>query len=279
MIARTTVMRVALAAAAVLASVSAGLADGPQAEIKWSQPIVRLMDVDPAVTDPALIYGWDQVSQGLGFLVADDFRCNDPRPVTDIHWWGSYVGYQAGDVLQHPDAFLIRFWTDVPAGADPDMQWSHPGQVIHEILCANYQVSADPVGQDINVYMWQAYGETIVMDDCYQYNQTLDPTEYFNQEFDTIYWLSIQAIYDEANLPGTSWGWKTRPNYFNDDAVMGTVEQGQMFLEDTIRWDPIQDYQGNSWDTAFELSVPEPATLALMGLGAVAFLVRRRRRG
>ncbi|MCK4998519.1 MAG: hypothetical protein KAS23_03255, partial [Anaerohalosphaera sp.] len=26
-------------------------------------------------------------------IVADDWRCKDDRPVTDIHWWGSYEDY------------------------------------------------------------------------------------------------------------------------------------------------------------------------------------------
>ena len=60
-------------------------------------------------------------------IVADDWFCDTPDPVTDIHWWGSFLGWTDPELPALPRAFHIGIWTDVPAGVtDP---FSHPGQM------------------------------------------------------------------------------------------------------------------------------------------------------
>jgi len=263
-----------VALVAVLAAGTTVVADPTAGEvIKWSQPPVEIQ--------PGLIYGWDEWSMwgggGGGWpIVADDFMCTDPRPVTDLHWWGSYPDAEPGTTPQPPAGFLIRFWKDVPAGADPnpDITWSHPGEPIHEIWCFNYR--EQPFGQDIDVGLYDETGQIEIMDECYQYNQDLVPEEYFWQTEGEIYWLSIQALYEEPIE--FEWGWKTRPHYFNDDAVWGVQVDGM-----DIIWDPIMDFppdmpDGRSWDMAYELSVPEPVSLSLLGIGLLAVFAKKRRR-
>lgn len=50
-------------------------------------------------------------------VLADDWFCVDKRPVTDIHWWGSFLGWSQGDrPPEAPTAFHIGIWTDVREG-------------------------------------------------------------------------------------------------------------------------------------------------------------------
>jgi hypothetical protein len=247
----------------------AGSLDQP---VKWSQPPVVL----PIVPPGPYILGWDQISMVPQPIVADDFLCEDPRPITDLHWWGSYPQQQPGTPLKHPDRFLIRFWTDVPAGADSNMPWSHPGQPIWPIVSENYRV--EPVGYDIDVEKYLRNNEIVRVDQAFQYNLTLKPEEYFRQDpGNNIYWVSIQAQYNNPG-PGDVWGWKTRPHFFNDDAVTGGPigdDSGGFW------WEPVIGPDGQSWDMAFELTtVPEPSTFVLLAMGAfglVAYAWRKRR--
>lgn len=73
--------------------------------VKYSQPVVEIDNPDGL----PLINGWDEVSvldwltgNNLPFaqnlydpprIMADDWECKDERPVTDIHWWGSFLGW------------------------------------------------------------------------------------------------------------------------------------------------------------------------------------------
>jgi hypothetical protein len=180
-------------------------------DIKWSQPPV-------GGDETGCINGWDENSiYNTGPIIADDWVCKDNRPITDIHWWGSFKGW-TGDVLPNdkPTAFHIGIWTDVrdPNRANPN-DFSHPGKLVWENVCSSYVWSyagcdVDPRGIDQN--------ET-----CFKFDQLLSQDQWFYQDSNepngrTIYWLSIAAIY-EGNMPAHMWGWKTRQHFYNDDAI------------------------------------------------------------
>lgn len=224
--------------------------------LKWSQPPVEFQ---PGL-NPPVFYGWDEPSmyyQGPP-MVADDWKCTDPRPVTDIHWWGSFLGWTQPDIPAYmmPQGFHLAIWTDVPVSADNP--FSHPGRLVWENFCTSYQwnfagYDKDPRG----IYENEA---------CFQFFQKLKPEEWFYQDpgptGQNVYWLSIAAIYTGA--PDFQWGWKTRPHFFNDDAV----RIWQILQPDgTIGWPPTVGsmwMQGQeillgqeSWDLAFELTTNE----------------------
>jgi len=219
--------------------------------LKWSQP--------PVALENGLINGWDEKSLfKVPPMMADDWACKDDRPITDIHWWGSYIGWnQWYPPPVTPIAFHMGIWTDVPAGAATP--FSHPGELIWEHVCdtfvwnfAGYDL--DPRGVEKN-------------EACFQFNQLLPQEKWFYQEpgpegLERIYWLSISAIYQDGVEVLYPWGWKTRPHHFNDDAVVISDVAPQWPPEIGDQWAagyPVEFPEGISWDLAFELTTNLPS--------------------
>jgi hypothetical protein len=229
--------------------------------VKWSQPPVVLNEPN----DPALIDGWDEVSMTQRLpndpntpIMADDWQCDTDRPVTDIHWWGSFKGWTQPTLPPIlPTAFHIGIWTDQPdpnptPGIHDDQDWSHPLTLVWENVC------------DTSVWNFAGYdldpriGDPDFQENeaCFQWAQFLSQDEWFHQEEGTnVYWVSIAAIYP-ANT--------ARPHYYNDDAVriIGTTDgTWPPVLGSTLTMtdcDPIHIGEV-SWDLAFELTTNEPA--------------------
>jgi hypothetical protein len=219
--------------------------------VKWSQP--------PTITSESApcFYGWDEASvygeDPWGYpIVADDWLCEDERPISDIHWWGSYkdwMGEKAPPTA--PVTFHIGIWTDVPAVVEPP-SFSHPGELIHEWFVERAAVSETVAGCDFH----PAFSP---METCFSYTYQISPSQWFYQLGGAnVYWLSIAAIYTEvrSTIPYT-WGWKTRPHYFNDDAVriFNPVTPG-VDIPVMFVGEPIEDLEGQTWDMAFELTTP-----------------------
>jgi len=249
---------------------------------KWSQPPVVLDPND----DPPIIQGWDEYSDYRNPpVVADDWECKDNRPITDIHWWGSYFKDDAAGNYTSwtqpfppvlPRAFHIGIWTNVPGavGAEP---FSHPGVLIWENYCDNFVwnfagYDRDPRKLDVNPNLPTEPGHDEPMEACFQFTQLLSQGEWFYQEPSDdpdnprIYWLSIAPIWDDDETEW-HWGWKTRPWYFEDDAVSIRQLDPWPPVVGTTKWidgiplqyPPYPDPEGVSWDVAFELTTNEPA--------------------
>lgn len=244
---------------------------------KWSQK--------PDETE----FGYDFSSETLvPSIVADDFLCNDPLAITDIHWWGSYWTHMPLDKNSdhHGDpsfpapgappvmpsvvtAFTFTFWTDVPALADPNMPHSHPGAQLYSMTIPIANIATNlhgTIDRDNNGIVGDNGDEAI-----WQYN--VDLPRPFEQLPGTIYWLGIQAVNDGAANPNlVQWGWHESVDHNLDNAVQ----------DGPGTWGP--DYDNQQWvnlspkDMAFELSVPEPATMALLGSGMVWMAMAGRRK-
>ena len=219
---------------------------------KWSQW------VDMEVGQDIESHWYVAEEGGPEVALADDWRCPDGLPVTDLHWWGSYIDGQPGDLI----GFLVTIFDDVPADA---IHPSHPGQRLHEVFA--------PVGTYSEVY----YGSD-QSHDVYQYNLFLDPDNYFHQDQGRIYWLSIVGMAQEDNV---TWGWHTaqRPAPENGlDAAVAMYDYEPLTGTYNL-YGALYDQTCNI-QLAFELTtVPEPASLALVGSAAlVTFGVVRRRR-
>ena len=173
-------------------------------------------------------------------VVADDFLCTDGGAITEVHFWGSYLDkpYGPGKHWEQGNpgpplkplpptpglrAFKLSFHKDIPAGVDPDMPWSHPGELLREIRVDFGKVEErywdsvphiDPQG-------------TIWWEHKFYYIVYLE--EPFRQEEGKIYWLDIGAI-PIAVIPTWYWGWETSKDHWNDNAVLGWNE-GQWWEE------------------------------------------------
>jgi hypothetical protein len=230
--------------------------------VKYSQPPVEMEG------EPGMIIGWDEPSLYIppGVIMADDWECRDERPVTDIHWWGSFLGWTQPTIPDNllPKAFHIGIWTDVPKGTDPqNPEFSHPGVLIWENYCDNFVWNFAGYDLDPRHYMEN--------EACFQFNQLLSQDEWFRQppleepNVPNIYWLSIAAIYDPQQIIMHPWGWKTREHFFMDDAVRifqvdnmdGTVwPPSPLVVKQSAfagGW-PVHFPEERSWDLAFELT-------------------------
>jgi hypothetical protein len=226
--------------------------------VKYSQPPELL---DPAA-NPPLINGWDELSDYTNPpLMADDWLCEDKRPITDIHWWGSFIGWtQPTPPPNMPQQFHIGIWTDVPANVD--RPYSHPGQLVWENFCDNFVWNF--AGYDVDPF----HRPDRENEACFQFAQFLSQDEWFYQEPSedgtNIYWLSIAPIYDAANYPPQfPWGWKTRPHIFQDDACsIMALQDGSWPPKLHAIWQDGHELfgpDGISWDLSFELTTNEPA--------------------
>ncbi|MHC4623126.1 MAG: DUF7901 domain-containing protein, partial [Planctomycetota bacterium] len=207
---------------------------------------------------------WCESQPDWAIMVADDFRCLGPMPVTSIHWWGSYVGWEEPDPPpQEPSAWRIGFWSNVPVGSPPEPEYSYPDTLLWQIEVDANRVHVDWVGND---WFPPAPGGPAAQfmlepDTCFQYYIKLEPNEWFWQDHyvtrDNVYWLSIAAIYDPCDGdPCYPWGWKTRPWSWMDDAVRFTLvdEAGPGIVLDPSFVEPIEDpVYFESFDMAFEL--------------------------
>ena len=221
---------------------------------KWSQPPVEW---NPQSRTPVYC-GWDAPSfkeeQGPALIwniVADDFRCLGSMPITSIHWWGSYINRDSLEPpAVKPTSWRIGFWSNAPPTAVGGI--SHPGKLLWQ-----FDVPADRVKEE-----WAGSDRVpdMIPETCFQYYVNLLPNEYFwqaKQELntvDSVFWLSIAAIYQPGPPPPNPWGWKTRPWHWMDDAVtfiiQGDFKPGYVPDPSTIR---ALEYCGQSYDTAFEL--------------------------
>ncbi|MHC5109612.1 MAG: DUF7901 domain-containing protein, partial [Planctomycetota bacterium] len=155
--------------------------------IKWAQPPT----FNPQSPHPECFWGWDELSwyaSPLG-IMADDWPCTTDLPVADLHWWGSYIGWN--NVVPPPiapDLFHIGIWTDVPAGVD--QSFSHPGFMIWEWLVPRSELNERSVACDFH----PDYMDDV--DGCFKYDFRIDPELWFFQdEACNIFWVSIAALY------------------------------------------------------------------------------------
>lgn len=221
----------------------------PQDPYKW----VQYPDLSPM--------GIDVNASAPDYVLADDFLCTQPGPLTDIHIWGSWYH----DILPNQDwptavTFILSIHKDIPAEDNPD-GYSMPGDLLWMTTFQPDSYAArvweagllegwlDPPG------LYEFPGDTV----CWQYNFIIPDSEAFWQEgtpdVPVIYWLDVQAIPQD---PVARFGWKTSLDHWNDDAVWGHGPEPYAGPWYELIYPPGHEMQGQSIDLAFVITGSDP---------------------
>ncbi len=214
--------------------------------IKWYQP----PDLDNTGMDVDMFYYGVPEFDGL----ADDFMCTQTGPITDIHFWASFM-----DDYSPPlpfQIFEITIYADIPAGVYAP--WSMPGEILwREYFGPGIIPYVVTQVTDNNPEDYYFGAQQVLLDDnhlnCYQYDFYIDESGAFVQYEDTIYWLGIRDMSWDGQY---HFGWKTCEidARWNDDATW--LCDPPAFWCD-LHYPILHEYETMSLDLAFALSTEQ----------------------
>jgi len=232
---------------------------------------------------------WTPAGGGEGrYILFDDFLCAQAGPITDIHLWGSWLD----DAYPDNDPGNVTFIVSLHNSITGDQEsWPDLSNAWVRTFCPG-TFTVRPYATDLEEGWMDPDGTYIPGADtvCWQYNFQIDESEAFWQDYDERYWLNVTAI---PTVATTWWGWKTtavdaegkgnwaRWTYEMSpwDSQHDPGEQQQYLVYPNGH--PNGPNPPDHWWTADGVGfafviTPEPGTLTLLALGALA--VRRRRR-
>ena len=192
------------------------------------------------------------------FILADDFKCTNSGPITDIHLWGSWLA----DQVDLGATYILAIWSDAPTNVD--RPFSHPGNLLWSQVFApgNYTIcpytnAAEPfynpggtaaLGSSTNLYYL-----------CFFPDPANTFTQGGSQTVPTNYWLSV-SVQSSIQTAPIYFGWKSSFDHYNDTAVQTTAA----FPPSSAAWNPFLDpINGGHVDLAFKITtatnkVPPP---------------------
>jgi len=208
-------------------------------------------------------YGSPFISDSAaGWILCDDFTVTTRWPVEAVRWWGSHLNDQLDTSRPDEPGFIEPFNVAFYASVLPDGQThpdSRPGPLacLVEVLAQRVFVEVDDL--HYAVYRYDAYLPEDNLFDAWAaaYPASPAPGQVAGQLF-----LSIDKPDDNA------WAWHE--------------VEGPHPILDYVGWLDAdrQTYRGDfPSDMAFEILVPEPASLALLAAGSLLLAARRPRCG
>jgi len=203
------------------------------------------------------------------YIVADDWMCTQTGTVDGVKFWISFKQDQVDAIT----SITLKIFSDKPANPSTGAPSQPKTQLWAGTLSPPQFTVSSAVGPNAQGW-YQPYDQQWwYPDHNYYYEVTANnlPSAY-TQQSGTIYWLYVQvALAGGGGIKKV--GWKTSLDHWNDNAVFWDLSLGTWRAIS----DPRPDHAGQPVDMAFVI-IPEPATLALMGLGACLVLLRRSRR-
>jgi len=259
---RATILCIAVLSVLAFATSASARGDLPEEMIKWLQPPDYCDGLD-------LQSQWDPNDSEPDVIKADDWFCLDGQAITDIHWWGSYLH----DETFTPERFYLIVYENDAMGAGPADDLPGDRLWYKEVLFSDVHETFTGV---VDVL------EGGLTEKVYYYSVYLDPEDWFRQQQGEKYWLSIVAKRpDICDTP--IWGWHTtcgQPDVEGlSNAVTGKVITDAIIAEgNPDQWEHMEG-EAREYNMAFSLTtIPEPATLTLIGVGLVGLFAFRRKR-
>jgi len=221
-----------------------------QTEVKWIQP--------PDMTTAGMDIRVDR-NDGFQRVMADDFECNTPGLITDVHFWGSW---KYDDKVSITKIHLSIHSDDPvgPGGTDPDNTYSKPDVLLWEMdfFPSDFNESLYYTLPTQESEWWWDIANQILFptgdQKIWKYDIYIDPEDAFEQEGTEeepiIYWLDLYVETNgEPESEAQQFGWKTSCEHWNDDAVF-SENDGASWWE--LRYPgPDHPYEGQSIDMAF----------------------------
>src|SRR6266436_243447 len=176
--------------------------------LKFQQRPEVVLPLGPAGTP--VYYGHDELSTMFGIaptptappyqgrFMADDFADKFDTPVFHVRWWGSYMGpdHFAGEGVKQ---FYIGFESDVPASSS--QPFSRPGTPLVQQYATKGTLAP---GSGTFTETLIRGPDPVLGESLYQYNAELKCP--FQEKRDTVYWLKIVAMVNQATDGPIQWG-------------------------------------------------------------------------
>jgi hypothetical protein len=214
-------------------------------ELIWSQRPTPVTEAQPYVF-PA---GGAVSALHLHQIAADDWQPVPGRPLTGVHWWGTFEGwFESSLPTDMPVAFHLGVWTNVPDSQPYNFEtFPHPGALIWETYCTNWtwtvagsETPEVPTGKGRTCFL---FSHTLSQDRWFEVGPAGEAKDGSDSR---VYWLSISALYDPTKTPAHLWNWKTRSTVSN---AGGTSLLRIVPLSKDSTWPPVLGSQWQSGTT------------------------------